>query len=523
MDRADFEQWKPKEVARLLALVEKSRRYYQDLVAALPVPLVVLSEDRSVVFANRAFLEKFELRVESVGGMPIDQILPSERLVERIRDVHVRGITQQGFALQVGDKALRIAIVPLRNPDDGMERETLLVVEEVSGRSPEGVEGAPAAPRTEPGKQAEQQELTAARNKALQGLSAQLAHDLNNPLMIITGYAEELLAGLKPNDPQRGNVQQILEATERIAALTSQLLEFTRKQAKPPRPVDLTGVFERLVEDLDVAVDVRRGQPVWALADAGQVEEIVSVLVDAVCEGAAAAQATIVCDTVADPAALRPGSYARLVVSGNGRGFDAEKRAAVFEAFVEKDPEKTIGPALARVYSIARDWGGDIAVSGGPEGGIVFTLYLPAAEPPKTALRPQAVPQTIPQPAQKTRETILVVDDEANIRVLVAKILRREGYHVLQASRSEEAFAVASAHREPIHLLITDVVLPGESGRQIAEKMRKTMPDLKVLYISGFTDDESVRSGQFPPGSKYLQKPFALGALMSKVREALEG
>jgi CheY-like chemotaxis protein len=189
-------------------------------------------------------------------------------------------------------------------------------------------------------------------------------------------------------------------------------------------------------------------------------------------------------------------------VSGNGRALDQNQRAAVFEAFLAKDPEKSTGAALARAYSIVREWGGDIAVS----GDAIFALYLPLGTP---AASPQ-------------RETILVVDDEANIRTLVAKILRRERYNVLQAGSAQEAFAVASAHEGPIHLLITDVVLPGESGRHIAERMRQSLPNLKVLYISGFSDDESVRTGNFPPGSKYLQKPFALGALISKVREALE-
>jgi CheY-like chemotaxis protein len=352
-------------------------------------------------------------------------------------------------------------------------------------------------PPAAPPQQIDQRELTAARNSALQGLSARLAHDLNNPLMIVTGYAEELLLGLKKDDPQRSNVDQILEATQRIADLTAQLLQFTRKQANPPQPVDLSGLLAAFKAG-QTTVNVQAGKPVWALADAVQLREILLTLVSAACEGAAEPRATIACDTVSQPSAS-----ARIAVSGNGRTLDANQRAAVFEAFLAKDPEKSTGAALARAYSIVRQWGGDIAVS----ADATFALYLPLGAP---APSPQ-------------RETILVVDDEANIRTLVAKILRREKYNVLQAGNAQEAFAVASAHGGPIHLLVTDVVLPGESGRHIAERMRQTLPNLKVLYISGFSDDESVRTGNFPPGSKYLQKPFALGALISKVREALEG
>ena len=491
MERADFEQWKPKEVARLLALVEGGRRYYQNLVAVLPVPLVVLAPDRSVVFANRAFRQAFDLRAEDLGRLSIDQILPSERLIEKIRDVLVHGNAQPGFSLEAGERRLRITIVPIRSLDEETEFETLLVVE---GASP----AAPAnAPPTAPPQQIDQRELTAARNAALQGLSARLAHDLNNPLMIVTGYAEELLLGLKKDDPQRSNVDQILEATQRIADLTAQLLQFTRKQANPPQPIDLSGLLAAFKAG-QAAVNVQAAKPVWALADAAQLREILLTLVRAACEGAAEPQATIACDTVSQPSAA-----ARITVSGNGRALDANQRAAVFEAFLAKDPEKSTGAALARAYSIVREWGGDIAVS----SDATFALHLPLGTP---AASPQ-------------RETILVVDDEANIRTLVAKILRREKYNVLQAGSAQEAFAAASAHTGPIHLLITDVVLPGESGRHIAERMRQALPNLKVLYISGFSDDESVRTGNFPPGSKYLQKPFALGALISKVREALEG
>jgi len=490
MERADFEQWKPKEVARLLALVEGGRRYYQNLVAVLPVPLVVLAPDRSVVFANRAFRQAFDLRAEDLGRLSIDQILPSERLIEKIRDVLVHGIAQPGFALEVGERRLRITIVPIRSLDEETEFETLLLVEDASPAAPAN------APPPAPPQQIDHRELTAARNSALQGLSARLPHDLNNPLMIVTGYAEELLLGLKKDDPQRFNAEQIMEATQRIADLTAQLLQFTRKQANPPQPVDLS-VLLAAFKAGQTAVNVQAGKPVWALADAAQLREILLTLVRAACEGAAEPRATIACDTVSQPPAA-----ARITVSGNGRALDASQRAAIFETFLAKDPEKSTGAALARAYSIVREWGGDIAVS----SDATFALYLPLGAP---AASPQ-------------RETILVVDDEANIRTLVAKILRREKYNVLQADSAQEAFAVASAHGGPIHLLITDVVLPGESGRHIAERMRQALPSLKVLYISGFSDDESVRTGNFPPGSKYLQKPFALGALISKVREALE-
>ena len=507
MERSDFELWKGKEVARLLALLETGRRYYRDIVAALPVAVVVLSADRSIVFANRAFRQAFNLRAEDAGRVALDQVLPSEGLIERIRDVHVHGIAQPGVVVEVSGKRLSIAIVPIRNWDEEQEPETLLVVQEANSAGAIASQG-PAEPQGAPLPQVEQRQLTAARNSALQGLAGRLAHDLNNPLMIVTGYAEELLQGLKADDPQRANAAQILEAAQRIAALTTQLLEFTRKYAKPAQPVELAGVLAGLVNG-GVALDSRASQPVWAMADAGQLGEILAVLARAACQGAADPRAAIGCDMVEQPSAC-----ARITISGNGRALDARQQAAIFETVLAKDPQPGAGPALARAYSTVREWGGDVTVGSQPSGGVVFAVYLPLATPQKT--RPRA------QSAQRPRETVLVVDDEANIRTLVAKILRREGYQVLEAGNAREAFAAAATHGGPVHLLVTDVMLPGEGGRQIAERMRQAMPNLKVLFISGFSGEEFARAGDFPPGSKYLQKPFALGALLSAVHDALE-
>jgi DNA-binding NtrC family response regulator len=174
-----------------------------------------------------------------------------------------------------------------------------------------------------------------------------------------------------------------------------------------------------------------------------------------------------------------------------------------------------------------REWGGDIAFQSEGTRGATFMVYLPWAEPAPVAAAPSmtvAVGQH-PSPAVRPdarRETILVVDDEPGIRALVAKILRRERYIVLEAGSAEEATTVTLIHGAPIQLLLTDVMLPDRSGRQIAEQLHELTAGIRVIYISGFTDDESVRTGDFPPGSRFLQKPFTLGALVSTVREALD-
>ena len=625
MERTDFEAWNGREVARLLALVENQRRYYQDMVASLPVGLVVLSANRTVVSANRAFRQAFGLRIEELRGKTIEQILPSDRLIEKIREMAVEGIPQPGFLLQQAGKLLRIAMIPLRNWDEETGPETLLMIDDVSEvrlgtavadapgvvSSPAiasassavavlwradagrlqftdvsgGVEqmlGYPASHwlkspaffaqriykedrdavlalyrtaaqhtlevnaefravtasgetiwcretvrQAEPGvlagvltaigqrKELEQLRVTAERNSALHSLSARLAHDLNNPLMIISGYAEEMLNPLEASDPRRAEIEQILTATERIGSLTAQLLQFTRKQASPAQRVELTA----LVSGLGGKIEARATKQVWAMANRQQLEEILPVLIATMREDRT--PVVITCDTAivterVAGAALAPGTYARVTVAASGFVMEAEKRKVIFESFLHKTSGRSMGAALARAYAVVREWGGELGFESEAPQGSVFTMYLPLAEP-------EAEPMlTTARPVEAQRETILVVDDEAGIRSLIAKILQREHYRVLEAGTATEAADIAAKHGAAIQLLVTDVMLPDRNGRQLAEKLVQALPKLKVMYISGFTDDESVRAGAFPPGARFLQKPFTLGALIETVRETLD-
>jgi len=626
MERTDFEQWKAKEVARLLALVETERRYYQEIVASLPVALVVLASDRSVVSANRSFRHAFGLRVEDLRRKTIEQIIPSQALVERIRDVQMHAEAQPSFTLDLDDRRVRINVVPLRNWDDESDVETLLLVEEVSGEAaaPRLVPSPPAPPAVEvpavlwkadPGtfaftsvsgaaeeilgfpashwlstpqffrerihpedraatmsfyeaavmargdasaefrainasgepvwcretirvtdhtisgvlteiglrRQLEQQMVAAERNEALHAAASRLAHDLNNPLMIITGYAEEMMQTLGSDDAMRADVQQILSATERISGITGQLLSFTRRLAAPARPVNISALIGALEEKIPAGeratVHIERsGGPVWGLADARQLEESILALASPARGGAKErSQLTLSCslDAIAEQvpgAPLKPGVYARITIRDDGRGTEAPR--AIFESALSgKDP------GVSRAYSMVHEWGGDIAFLSEPFHGSVFTIYLPAAQPEVKPAEPEA-PPTAAEPEPQL-PTILLVEDEAGIRALVRKILRREHFDVLEAGTAEEALNVAARHEGRIDLLLTDVILPGMGGRELAEGMRESLGDLKVLYVSGFTDDEAVRAGTFPPGSKFLQKPFTLSALLGKVREAL--
>lgn len=628
MERQDLEQWKAKEVARLLALVETERRYYQEMVAMLPVALVVLTADRRISSANRAFRQTFGLRSSELHGKTIDQILPSERLIEKIHDAHTSGVPSSSFPLEVDGRPFSAGIVPIRNWDDESEIETLLVFQpsaapvqtppvpqveapleipaivwradpltlafqSVRGDfeallgfpashwtgtpdffeariHPEDREATLALYHATPGdasaefraiaasgeivwmreairhgraaitgvmtpierrRQFEDQLLRAGRTEALQGIAAKLAHDLNNPLMIVTGYAEELRASLRNDDPVRGDVDEILSATGRISGITTQLLQYTRKQALPGVPMNVTRALEDSEESIaraagdGVAIHLTGGQA-WALAEPKQFEEVILALVSQDREGARertnltiASQTETVTDA-APGATLAPGFYTRVAIHDDGCGVVEPKRKSAFEAFLSKPGEKTAGPALARAYAIVREWGGDIAFLSEPGSGSTFLIYLPHCLAPEPVPM-EAPPVAAPAPsAPAVRDTILLVEDEPGIRALVRKILRRENYSVLEAGSAEEAIAMASASG-PIDLLVTDVMLPHQSGRALAERLLAQRPDLKVLYVSGYTDDDAVRTGAIPPGSRFLQKPFTLGALVEKVKESL--
>lgn len=513
MERAGFEQWSRKEVARLLALIEGERDYYRDIADALPVALASLSSEGTVVSANRAFRDLFGMAAGDLGRKTIDEILPAEPLLERLRDLQHHGIAQPGFSIEHGHRKLRISLASLRAAHDS-EMETLLLVEgewhqpafpaPAIGGVPPRVAAAPA------------NSVTDARQDALRALSARLAHDLNNPLMIIAGYAEELLESAPAGDPRRAAVEQILAASQRIGHLTGQLLAFTRPQAKPPQPVDVNALIRSLQRELPgkpLRVELAVGaNPLFVSADSGQLREILLALASPAREGARErTHLKIGCESVTISAInadtpVSPGPYAMIALEDNGQGYSPQKSALVFESFLSKEGEPTVGADLARAYAIARAWSGGIAFSSQASGetgrGSVFRVYLPLADPASGT----------------TGSTVMVVDDEPEIRGLVAKILRREKYNVLEAADAREALAAASMHDGPLGLLITDVMLGGQTGPALAAQLREALPDLKILYISGNPGSEPLDA---QPGAQFLQKPFTLNTLLGKVRGLL--
>lgn len=355
-------------------------------------------------------------------------------------------------------------------------------------------------------RQLEAQVLQAERVDAAAQLSSRLAHDLNNPLMIITGYGEELFSSLVQDHPMRHDIEEMLGAAERMARITAKLTEFTRPKLAEASPVDLAAALTACRGELAPATVAAPAETLTVMAHPDALEKALTALLAAFPDRGRvriSAAAQEVRESLAG-APLAAGRYAAIRLTSEGPAVPA----AAFDAFLTARD-------AALAYLNLRAWGGDIARAA--EGVTVFLRLTPAAPAPA----PEPEPEPAPAPAAQ-RETILLVEDEGGIRALVRKILKREGYHVLEAATGEEAVRTALSHIGRIDLLVSDMTLPGISGRQVADQLRQSLPHLKALFISGFSEDRSVYETELAAGAAFLQKPFTLGALLSKVRGVID-
>jgi PAS domain S-box-containing protein len=386
----------------------------------------------------------------------------------------------------------------------------------------------------------EDQLVQAERVEAVSRLASRMAHDLNNTLMILTGYGEELLTALPAGSTMRSDVQEILTATERVGGLTSQLLSFARRQGQAAGEMELESALSKISLRLDallgthVGLDLHlSGEPNHVRADASQLEHVLTAIVERARQGMHAGEKIslqtsrleVTEDLRRPTAPLQPGAYAVISIVAPAQPLDAEARAALFECSLPgKEPWDDVAATLSRAYGMVRQWGGDISVSNAPHASL-FRIFLPrvdapegvVAEPAPAAAEP---PPPAPEPPAPLA-TILVVEDEAGIRALVRKILRRQGYEVLEAANGQDALALCREHGQRVELLITDVLMPQMGGRELVERLQTQGHDMKVLYVSGYTDDTAIYSGELPEGTAFLQKPFTLGSLLDKVKEVL--
>jgi PAS domain S-box-containing protein len=383
-------------------------------------------------------------------------------------------------------------------------------------------------------KQLEAQLHQAQRMEGIGLLAGGVAHDFNNLLTVITGFCELLLAQLPSGDAMRGPLGEIRKAGDRAAGLTRQLLAFSRKQLLAPQVLDLNALvvnLERMLrriigEDIALAtvLDSATG-PVKA--DPGQLEQVLMNLVvnarDAMPEGGRLTLETR--NAVLDEGyarlhpEVRPGPYVLLAVSDTGIGMDEATQAQIFEPFfTTKGPGKGTGLGLATVYGVVKQSEGHIAVYSEPGKGATFKIYLPQAEEAASPGRSASIAVEIPQ----GKETILLAEDQDAVRGLVRLTLESCGYTVLEASNGEVALRLCEHFKGAIDLLVTDVVMPGLSGRRLASHLAVLHPNMRVLFMSGYADDAIVRHGVLEAGMPFLQKPFTPMMLARKVREVLD-
>jgi len=383
-------------------------------------------------------------------------------------------------------------------------------------------------------KNLEQQFRQAQKMEAIGRLAGGIAHDFNNVLTAITGYTELLLDDLGDDAAQRGDLEEIRAAAARAAGLTRQLLAFSRQQVLEPRVLDLNAVvagmdkmLRRILgEDVELATALAANLG-RIKADPGQIEQVILNLAvnarDAMPRGGKltieTANAELDDAYAREHVTVVPGRYVMLAMSDTGTGIDAEIKAKMFEPFfTTKGPGKGTGLGLATVYGIVKQSGGNVWVYSEPGRGATFKVYLPGVDEPVEGPAVVAAPT---RPLEGT-ETILVVEDNESVRRLVRGVLQGHGYVVLDAAEPAEALTLVEGHGGHIALLVTDVVMPGISGRELARQLEAARPGLLVLYMSGYTDDAIVNHGVLEAGVAFLQKPFTPAGLLHKVREVLD-
>ena len=387
-------------------------------------------------------------------------------------------------------------------------------------------------------KKLEDQLAQAQKMEAVGILAGGLAHDFNNLLTAIMGYSEIMMMELNNNDdPLHQNAEEIMKAAEHGASLTNKLLAFSRKQILQPRVIDLNAIviemdrmLKRLIgEDIDL-VTYTSEELGFVTADPGQIAQILMNLAvnarDAMPHGGKLTIETA--DVYLDESytqshvEVTPGPYVMLAVTDNGVGMDAPMLAHIFEPFfTSKESGKGTGLGLAMVYGIVKQSGGHIWIYSEPGHGTTIKLYFPRAEKGLDSVAPRLATISPRQPLQG-QETVLVVEDDAALRKLITRALKRYGFQVWEAGNGGEALIICEKENGPIHLMLTDVVMPQMNGRELAERLVLSRPEMKVLYMSGYTTNAVVQHGVLDAAINFIQKPVKVLDLIQKVREVLD-
>ncbi len=502
--------------------LRRSEGRFNNLLESAPDAMIVANRAGQIVFANGVAERMFGYQREELLDQRMDMLMPERFRAEPGRSpaeffasprTRSMGATRDLFARRKdgSEFPIEVSLAPVEGEEEMLVSAS---IRDVSER-----------------KELEERLQQSQKMDAVGRLAGGVAHDFNNLLTVINGYSNLLLGGLDARDPMRERITQIRNAGGHAAELTQQLLAFSRKQILQPKVLDLNQLvgdvekmLRRLVGENIEIVTTLSPQAELVMADPGQMTQVLMNLAvnarDAMPGGGQLAIETARLDLDATYAKVHPevepGQYVRLAMTDSGIGMDEATRSRIFEPFyTTKGNGEGTGLGLATVYGIVKQAGGSIWVYSEPGKGTTFKVYLPrVSEAP------------LPEPAPKIGnlrgdETILVVEDQTDLRKLAKEILESHGYTVLTAADGGQAIWQAERHAGPIQLMLTDVVMPGMTARELAGRMKPLRPATKVLYMSGYTDDVVVHRGIVDLGVAYIQKPFTPGSLAAKVREVL--
>jgi PAS domain S-box-containing protein len=519
------------ERARADAVLRESEARHRTVLESAMDAFVGMDHEGRVTEFNPAAERMFgRARADVIGRELASAVIPPS-----FREAHRRGLARYLATGQTAMLGARIEVTALRA--DGTEFPVELTVTRARAEDPAlfnaYIRDLTDQKRAEAARASLEVQLQQAQKmEAIGRLAGGVAHDFNNLLTVITGRAHMLLSRLKPGEPLHRDVDLIQKTSQRAVALTSQLLAFSRKQVVQPRVLDLgplvaelAPMLQRMIgEDMELSVAPVEGSG-RVKVDPSQMQQVLMNLAvnarDALPNGGRVAVAVRDVEvseaTAVGQANLPPGPYVTLVVSDTGTGMSAETAAHVFEPFfTTKEQGKGTGLGLSTVYGIVEQSRGHIEMQSELGRGTTFTIYLPRVEEP-VAGQPAETGRRL----RTTARTVLAVDDEPEVLELATEILRRVGYSVLEAADGAAALEVATRHEGEIHLLVTDMVMPGMSGRDLAERLRALRPTLRVLYISGYVQDPSARAALASEHSAFVAKPFTPELLTDRVRELL--
>jgi PAS domain S-box-containing protein len=518
--RSKKEMW---NIAERTAALHASEERYRGIVARAEGIFLAEASSGRLLECNSAFLAMLGYEAEEVHGLTLHDVDAGNRAdVDRL----MRDLLAHGAPMTAERR--------YRRKDDAIIQVTLTLSTLVSGDGHTvcgAVRDVTEHRQTEKAlRRTEEQLRQAHKMDAVGQLAGGIAHDFNNLLTAILGYAEVLSDKLGAGHPQQREAEQIARAGRTAASLTRQLLAFSRRQVLQPAVLDLNGVvsnvekmLRRLIgEHIDLII--RQGADLPRVrVDAGQLEQVLLNLAvnarDAMREGGRLTIETATLDLDDDnDYDLPPGRCVMLRVKDTGCGMTPAVQAHLFEPFfTTKAPGKGTGLGLSTVYGIVKQSGGAITVDTAPGKGATFVIVLPAATG-----EDQAAVAAAARPVVKRTETVLLVEDDAQVRRLAAIALERAGFTVLEAQHPEEAFDVAAHHHGPIHLILTDVVMPGMNGRAMVERLVGRYPDARILFMSGYTDDALAPLGVAAGDMAFLPKPFTPKQLAERVREVID-